>query len=89
MNSLLQALYMTPQFRQLIYGWRYDQDKNPEKKDCIIYQLQKLFASMQLIQEKMEDDESVPDFKTPFANTSDLIASFQWDYKEAMQQHDI
>lgn len=34
-------------------------------------------------------DDDLPDFKTPYANTSDLISSFQWDYKEAMQQHDI
>jgi len=49
MNSLLQALYMTPEFRKMIYSWTYDPNKNPAKKDCIIYQLQKLFAQMQMI----------------------------------------
>lgn len=44
MNSLLQALYMTPDFRSMIYKWRYDPNLNAAKKDCIIYQMQKLFA---------------------------------------------
>ena len=39
MNSLLQALYMSPEFRLMIYSWKYDGNKNPDKKDCIIYQL--------------------------------------------------
>ena len=39
MNSLLQALYMNPEFRLMIYSWEYDEKKNPNKKDCIIYQL--------------------------------------------------
>ena len=37
MNSLLQALYMTPEFRLMIYKWKYDNDKNAAKKDCIVY----------------------------------------------------
>jgi ubiquitin carboxyl-terminal hydrolase 7 len=88
MNSLLQALYMSPDFRIMIYRWKYDQSKNASKKDCIIYQLQKLFASLQLIQsswETSEEDHSLP----RYGDTSDLCCSFQWDYKETMQQHDV
>lgn len=39
MNSLLQGLFMTLEFRQVLYRWRHDEDKNAAKKDCIIYQL--------------------------------------------------
>jgi len=39
MNSLLQALYMTPEFRQMIYKFNYDAEKNVDKKDCILYQI--------------------------------------------------
>ena len=51
MNSLLQALFMTPDFRQMIFKWRYANVKNhfsfhrydpiinADKKDCILYQL--------------------------------------------------
>jgi ubiquitin carboxyl-terminal hydrolase 47 len=67
MNSLLQALYMTPDFRRMIYKWNYDAAINPAKKDCIIYQLQKLFATLQA-------------GKQPFGLTNDLTGSFQWDY---------
>lgn len=39
MNSLLQALYMLPEFRKMIYSWEHDPEKNAAKKDCILYQL--------------------------------------------------
>ena len=58
MNSLLQALYMTPEFRDMIYKWEYDEKVNPDKKDCILYQLQKLFASLQIIQSQMDDHDN-------------------------------
>jgi ubiquitin C-terminal hydrolase len=59
MNSLLQALFMTPDFRKMIYKFKYDPAINPGKKDCIIYQIQKLFASLQTSNH-------------PFATTSEL-----------------
>jgi ubiquitin carboxyl-terminal hydrolase 47 len=46
MNSLLQALFMTPDFRKMIYKFNYDPNVQAEKKDCILYQIQKLFASL-------------------------------------------
>ena len=55
MNSLLQALYMSPEFRSMIYKWEYDSNKNAAKKDCIIYQLQKLFGTLQMLSTQMED----------------------------------
>lgn len=86
MNSLLQALYMTPEFRLMIYQWKYDAEKNAAKKDCIIYQLQKLFASLQIKQHQVEDEkDSNVTFNTAYGDTTELIGSFQWDYREAMQ----
>ena len=48
LNSLLQSLYMTPEFRAALYQWTYDEEKDGPKDDCIPYQLQSLFGRMQL-----------------------------------------
>jgi hypothetical protein len=37
---------MTNDFRKLIYEWKYDPEVNPRKDFCIIYQLQKFFATL-------------------------------------------
>uniref|UniRef100_A0A8D8T3H7 Ubiquitin carboxyl-terminal hydrolase 47 n=1 Tax=Cacopsylla melanoneura TaxID=428564 RepID=A0A8D8T3H7_9HEMI len=43
LNSLIQALFMTPEFRNAVYRWKYEgaEDKT------ITYQLQKLFVNLQ------------------------------------------
>jgi ubiquitin C-terminal hydrolase len=46
MNSLLQTLFMTPEFRYNIYKWKYDPKIHPKETDSILYQLQKLFAKL-------------------------------------------
>lgn len=48
MNSLLQTLFMTPEFRRVLYMWRRDPVKDDEPADCIPYQLQSLFGHLQL-----------------------------------------
>ena len=48
MNSLLQTLFMTPEFRRVLYSWRYDATKDDEEAFCIPLQLQLLFGKMQL-----------------------------------------
>lgn len=48
MNSLLQTLFMTPEFRQLMYRWKWDEEEDLEKEECIPYQLQKLFGMLQV-----------------------------------------
>ena len=48
LNSLLQTLFMTPQFRSIIFNFEYNSKIHVEKKDCIPYQLSKLFARLQL-----------------------------------------
>ena len=64
MNSLLQTLYMTPDFRNEIYKWQYDREKHGESEDCIPLQLQLLFSKLQLA-------ESI------YIETTGLTKSFQ------------
>ena len=46
LNSLLQTLYMTPEFRNALYKWRFMSADDGAK--CIPYQLQKLFIHLQV-----------------------------------------
>lgn len=43
LNSLLQALFMTPEFRNALYSWEFD----GKDEGTITYQLQKLFVNLQ------------------------------------------
>lgn len=45
-NSFIQTLFMTPEFRDRIYEWTYNEKIHPDRKDSILYQLQKLFAKL-------------------------------------------
>lgn len=45
LNSLLQALFMTPEFRNALYRWEFDNDAEAKN---IPYQLQKLFLNLQV-----------------------------------------
>nr|XP_022915816.1 ubiquitin carboxyl-terminal hydrolase 47 [Onthophagus taurus]XP_022915817.1 ubiquitin carboxyl-terminal hydrolase 47 [Onthophagus taurus]XP_022915818.1 ubiquitin carboxyl-terminal hydrolase 47 [Onthophagus taurus] len=73
LNSLLQALFMTPEFRNALYNWEFD-GQNQEKS--IPFQLQKLFLNLQTsIKSAVE--------------TTDLTHSFGWDLQAAWEQHDI
>jgi ubiquitin C-terminal hydrolase len=76
MNSLLQTLYMTPEFRQRLYRWHYDPEKHGPEADCIPLQLQLLFAKLQLS-------------NTWYVETTALTKSFGWDLREGFQQHDV
>lgn len=73
LNSLLQALFMTPEFRNALYKWEFD--GNGEAKS-IPYQLQKLFVNLQTSPKSSVE-------------TTDLTRSFGWDSAEGWQQHDI
>jgi ubiquitin C-terminal hydrolase len=35
MNSLLQSMFATPEFRSQLYNWAYDSEKHGEAKDSI------------------------------------------------------
>lgn len=48
MNSLLQTLFMTPEFRRALYTWRYDEQRDGTRAQCIALQLQRLFGLLQL-----------------------------------------
>jgi len=76
MNSLLQTLFMTPEFRRLMYSWKYDAEVNGEAKDCIPLQLQKLFGTLQLTSRRA-------------VGTTPLTKSFQWTSSDAFRQHDV
>lgn len=45
LNSLLQALFMTPEFRNALYNWEFD---GKDMAKSIPYQLQKLFLNLQV-----------------------------------------
>jgi hypothetical protein len=65
MNSLLQTLFMTPEVRQHIYAYQYDPKKHGSKDYCIPFQLQKLFAALQIS-------------RNSFSGTKSLTTSFHW-----------
>lgn len=82
LNSLLQTLYMTPEFRNGIYRWqsttvesnKSDNDINERKN--IPLQLQRLFLNLQTSEKRS-------------IQTHDLTKSFGWNSEDAFQQHDV
>lgn len=48
LNSLLQALYMTPEFRNALYSWKFVPAPGVDEYKSIPYQLQKLFLNLQV-----------------------------------------
>lgn len=74
LNSLIQTLYMTPEFRNALYKWKFDYTE--DENLSIPYQLQHLFLLLQT-----SNRDSV--------ETTGLTRSFGWDSSEAWQQHDI
>ncbi|KAJ9585896.1 hypothetical protein L9F63_020459 [Diploptera punctata] len=75
LNSLLQALFMTPEFRNALYKWEFD-GTDVEADKSIPFQLQKLFLNLQTSSKSAVE-------------TTELTRSFGWDSSEAWQQHDI
>lgn len=83
LNSLLQTLLFTPEFREELFslgpkelGCLEDKD-NPEAKVRVIpLELQRLFARLLLV-----DQQS--------ASTADLTDSFGWNNSEESRQHDV
>lgn len=76
MNSLLQTLFMTPEFRLEIYGWKYKKEVHGSEAYSIPYQLQKIFAYLQ-------------NSASFYVTTMDLTTSFQWDITELISQQDV
>ncbi|XP_075229694.1 ubiquitin carboxyl-terminal hydrolase 47-like [Lycorma delicatula] len=74
LNSLLQALFMTPEFRNALYKWQFEGGK--DEAESIPFELQKLFLNLQTSNRNAVE-------------TTELTRSFGWDSSEAWQQHDI
>uniref|UniRef100_A0A8C5Q3U5 Ubiquitin carboxyl-terminal hydrolase 47 n=1 Tax=Leptobrachium leishanense TaxID=445787 RepID=A0A8C5Q3U5_9ANUR len=74
LNSLLQTLYMTPEFRNALYRWAFEESEDPVTS--IPYQLQRLFVLLQTSKKRSIE-------------TTDVTRSFGWDSSEAWQQHDV
>ncbi|NXO97359.1 UBP40 hydrolase, partial [Certhia brachydactyla] len=83
LNSLLQTLLFTPEFREALFSLgpeelgTLDDSKKPDAKVRIIpLQLQRLFAQLLLLDQQA-------------ASTTDLTESFGWSSHEEMRQHDV
>ncbi|EAR89618.2 ubiquitin carboxy-terminal hydrolase (macronuclear) [Tetrahymena thermophila SB210] len=77
MNSLLQSLFMTHQFRQKLYEWKYNPKKHNKEEDCLPLQLQILFSRLQLCTNRS------------FIDTKPLINTFGWTNSQMFQQQDV
>lgn len=95
LNSLLQALFMTPEFRNALYNWEFD---GHEESKSIPYQLQRLFLNLQVSVQcpPMHGDENKTiDFffsqtsSKVAIETTDLTKSFGWTSSDAWHQHDV
>ncbi len=76
LNSLLQTLYLDPSFRSILYSFRYDEKKDGDKALCIPFQLQLLFAELQIGENGV-------------AKTGPLTDAFGWKDGQQYQQHDV
>uniref|UniRef100_A0A663F361 Ubiquitin carboxyl-terminal hydrolase 40 n=2 Tax=Aquila chrysaetos chrysaetos TaxID=223781 RepID=A0A663F361_AQUCH len=83
LNSLLQTLLFTPEFREALFSLgpeelgSLDDSSKPDAKVRIIpLQLQRLFAQLLLLDQQA-------------ASTTDLTESFGWNSHEEMRQHDV
>ncbi|XP_060033140.1 ubiquitin carboxyl-terminal hydrolase 47 isoform X2 [Erinaceus europaeus] len=75
LNSLLQTLFMTPEFRNALYKWEFEESEE-DPVTSIPYQLQRLFVMLQTSKKRAIE-------------TTDVTRSFGWDSSEAWQQHDV
>lgn len=74
LNSLLQALFMVPEFRRALFLWKYNKAEQDEER-CMSRQLQRLFSQLQMSLK-------------PAVTTGILTKSFGWTNSEAFVQHD-
>uniref|UniRef100_A0A8C2RWK8 Ubiquitin carboxyl-terminal hydrolase 47 n=1 Tax=Capra hircus TaxID=9925 RepID=A0A8C2RWK8_CAPHI len=70
LNSLLQTLFMTPEFRNALYKWEFEESEE-DPVTSIPYQLQRLFVLLQTSKKRAIE-------------TTDVTRSFGWDSSEVM-----
>ena len=77
LNSLIQTLFMTPEFRSILYSWSYKEAEEQFNKEyCIPMQLQILFGGLQTSMRNV-------------ISTKGLTHSFNWHSNEVSYQQDI
>ena len=85
LNSLVQTLFMTPQFQKLILELDISQSDNIDIKNNyldnlnkweILIEMQKLFAEMKYVDKQA-------------ASTEKMTRSFGWENNESVEQQDI
>uniref|UniRef100_A0A0N5BA67 USP domain-containing protein n=1 Tax=Strongyloides papillosus TaxID=174720 RepID=A0A0N5BA67_STREA len=76
LNSLIQSLYMTPEFRNAVFAWESSDLSSTDQGKSIAFQLQKLFLLL------LTSDQRALETKA-------LTASFGWNSNEAYDQHDV
>jgi len=75
LNSLLQSLFMTPEFRNAVIRWDPSNDPDPPETS-IAYQLCRLFILLQTSPRQA-------------LSTQELTKSFGWDRSDVFEQHDV
>ena len=73
LNSLIQSLFMTPEFRNILYEWQFNGTME-EAARSIPFQLQKLFALLQTTSKASLE-------------TKDLTQSFGWEGSDGKYIH--
>jgi len=76
MNSLLQALFYTTEFRQVLLRWRFNAATHGDPAQSIPLQLQRLFAQLQLSSSRA-------------VSTKALTAAFGFSDSASREQHDV
>jgi ubiquitin C-terminal hydrolase len=76
LNSLIQSLFMLPEFRLALFNWEYVAEVHGEEARCLSRQLQRLFSQLQLS-------------SRPAITTGSLTKSFGWSSSEAFVQQDV
>ena len=76
LNSLLQALYILPDIRRLLFSFEYVEAVHGPPEACVPLQLARIFARLQ-----MSSCQST--------STRALTASFGWSRAETFTQHDV
>ena len=77
LNSVIQTLFMTPEFRQSLYKFKESDDQNIDKTKSIPYNLQRLFLELQF-SENIKAIETVK-----------LTKSFGWSSSDRDMQNDV